>query len=102
MNYNFATDIEKLESLETEMKKEIRNFSNAINDIYKVYNSLDAEKIWSGEAFDSFKTKANSYKKDLDNAVKLLNSFESILTEMSTQFTTTHKEVSELCMLDEE
>ena len=102
MNYNFATDTEKLESLENELNTEIANVSEAIGNIYKIYNSLPSEKIWSGKAYNSFKTKADSYKTDLDNIVNVLNSYVDVIKELNTQSNTLHGEISSVCNLNEE
>lgn len=102
MNYDFASDTEKIFSLETDLNKEITNMSNAISDIYKTIESLPKDKIWSGEAYDSFKLKADSYKENLNESVNILKSYVSVITEMSSQFETLHEDVSNLCVLDKE
>ena len=102
MNYNFATDTTKLESLESELNTGIANVSEAIGNIYKIYNSLPSEKIWSGKAYNSFKNKAESYKTDLDNIVNILNSYVSVIKELNSQSTVLHGEISSVCGLDEE
>ncbi len=102
MNYNFATDTEKLDSLKTELKTEIGNISTEIGNIYKTFDSLPGERIWSGEAYNSFKTKADSYKSDLENIVNILNSYVSVLDEVDTKFGLLYGDVSSICTLDEE
>lgn len=102
MNYSFATDTEKLDSLEEELNAEIANVSEAIGNIYKIYDSLPSEKIWSGKAYNSFKTKADSYKDDLEKMVNILNSYVSVIKELNTQSTTLHGDISSVCSVNEE
>lgn len=102
MNYDFASDTEKIFNLETDLNTEITNMSNAVSDIYKTIDSLPTDRIWSGEAYDSFKLKADSYKENLEESINILKSYVSVITEMSSQFEILHKDVSNLCVLDKE
>ncbi len=102
MNYNFAADTEKLQTIESDLTTEINNMSNAISNIYKVFDSFPTEKIWSGEAYDSFKVKADSYKENLEETINILNSYVSVINEMSTQFEILHEDVSGICVIDKE
>ena len=71
-------------------------------NIYKIYDSLPSEKIWSGKAYNSFKAKADSYKDDLENMVNILNSYVSVIKELNTQSTTLHGDISSVCSVNEE
>ncbi len=102
MNYNFATDSEKIEDLVELLDSNITNAQTAINNIYETINNMGTDNTWTGSTYEAFVTKCNSYKESLENAISLLTAYKNILSNVHTNSTTLYTDIVNICNLDSE
>ena len=96
MSYNFVGDAEALDSLYKTITDETANVKDALDEIYRIYESFDdggKSGLWSGDNSDTFLTNVTDKKEEMYKCVESFNKFagqindakngvQAILTEL--------------------
>ncbi len=68
-----------------------------ITEFYNVLSLINSTGAWSGSASESFFTKCDNSKKDLDELVKFLRDYSDLLNTVNTNLGTLCSKVSSNC-----
>ena len=64
MAYEFVADAEKMEELNNDLVNTANEIAAFIEDIYTKVDDLNT--VWSGDSYNSFKSRCDSYKVSLN------------------------------------
>lgn len=73
MAYEFVADAEKMEELNNDLVNTANEIAGFVEDIYSKVDDLNT--VWSGDSYNSFKAKCDSYKVSLNQLPEILNAF---------------------------
>ena len=76
--YTIGVDLEELESAIDVLTTETANVSAAIDEIFRLIDE-DLVKSWSGDSYETFKTKCHSYKVPVEQIVTFLTAYKELL-----------------------
>ncbi|MBQ4030258.1 MAG: hypothetical protein II625_00770 [Bacilli bacterium] len=92
MDYDFAVDTAKIDSLISVINGNITQIDNMIKQLYEEcaypLNKLDSLNYWKGEVYTAFKNGTNGaagLKTNLDNALTALKAFVDVLNTAKTE-----------------
>lgn len=73
MAYEFVADAEKMEELHNDLVNTANDLTSFIEDIYTKVGDLN--NVWSGDSYNAFKAKCDSYRVSLNQLPEILNAF---------------------------
>lgn len=90
--YTIGVDLEELESAIDVLTTETAKVSTAIGEIFRLIDE-ELVKSWSGDSYETFKTKCHSYKVPVEQIVTFLTAYKELLDGAYTNADTLIKSV---------
>lgn len=92
--YTIGVDTVELDSAIDTLATETTKVSNAITEIFRLID-VELVKHWSGESYETFKTKCHTYKVPVEQIVTFLTAYKELLDLAYTNAETLTKSVSD-------
>ncbi len=86
MAYEFVADAEKMQDLHNDLVNTAKDITTFIEEIYSKVNDLNS--VWSGDSYDAFKSRCESYRTNLEELPDVLNAFAADMGTLSSNTST--------------
>ena len=93
MAYSFAADAEKLQELVTILSDGAEKIKGYQEQIFSIINSMGADGIWNGKAYDAFKAQCEAYKPAIEGLYSLLLAFKLQFSKLESDATTLSNDI---------
>lgn len=86
-------DTGRLRSLGNEVQGEAAAYRSEVNKIYQVVDNL--RTVWNGTDNQAFVTKVNSYKDEMENLGKVIDSYGEFLLQVAKVIDDTQSQIAD-------
>lgn len=95
--YDFIVDTGKLEDLITGLDSYYQTLEEDVSELKSFFGEGDVDAKWSGEAYNSLKSKYDTSAKSYDAALAYLKAYKDILSKIEDSASTLCSSIVDAC-----